>query len=129
MKKFTIISLICVYALATMGFTLKEFYCCGKFRSVSLSLAASENNKCEKGSSDNDRCCKNKFQYFKVKDNHVSAAQVILPAQFSAVLDIYYPAFQDIASCTQDAKFTYQSHAPPLYNGVRVYLSNCVFRV
>jgi hypothetical protein len=129
MKKLAIISLICIYALATMGFSLKEFYCCGKLKSISLTIADDGKAKCKNGDSNTEGCCKNKFQYFKIKDNHVTAAPVILPAQFSAVLDIYFPSFQDITSCTQEAKVTYQSHAPPLYIGVPVYLSNCVFRI
>jgi len=127
MKKFTIISLICVYALATMGFTLKEFYCCGQFQSVSLSLAASENNKCEKGSSDNDRCCKSKFQYFKVKDNHVTSAQLSLPINQFAGLHLYNPSLQNIIFFPQKTTVAYRSNAPPLYAGVPVYISNCVF--
>jgi len=129
MKKFTIISLICVYALATMGFTLKEFYCCGKFQSVSLSLAASENNKCEKGSNDNDRCCKNKFQYFKVKDNHVISAQLSLPINLFAGLHLYNPSLQNIIFFPQKNTVAYSSNAPPLHYGVPDYIFNCVFRI
>jgi hypothetical protein len=129
MKKLAIISLLCIYALATMGFSMKEFYCCGKLKSISLTIADDGKAKCKNGDSNTEGCCKNNFQYFKVKDNHVSAAQVILPAQFPAVLDTYFPAFHVITSCTQEAKVTYQSHAPPLYIGVPVYLSNCAFRI
>ncbi|MEO6556116.1 MAG: hypothetical protein ABIN92_01270 [Ferruginibacter sp.] len=127
MKKISVISLLCLYALATMGFSMKEFYCCGKLKSISLTLADDGKAECNKGDSNTDGCCKNKFQYFKVKDNHVTAAQVIMPAQFSAVLDTCFLSFQGIAFCIQETKFTHQSHAPPLYNGVPVYLSNCVF--
>ncbi len=110
-----------------MGFSLKEFYCCGELKSISLTIADDGKAKCKNGDSNTEGCCNNKFQYFKVKDNHVSAAQVILSPQFSADLDIYFPAVQGVASCTPIAKVTYQSHAPPLHNGVPVYLSNCVF--
>jgi hypothetical protein len=127
MKKFTVISLLCIYALATMGFSLKEFYCCGKLKSISLTITDDGKAKCKNGDSNTDGCCKNKFQYFKVKDNHVLASQAIVPLQLISGLDTYFPSFQDIAPSSQEKKFTYQSNAPPLHNGVPVYLSNCVF--
>ncbi len=42
MKKLAAISLICIYGLATMGFSLKEFYCCGKLKTISVTLAKDE---------------------------------------------------------------------------------------
>ncbi|MEO6584640.1 MAG: hypothetical protein ABIO05_09965 [Ferruginibacter sp.] len=129
MKKFAVISLICIYALATMGFSLKEFYCCGELKTVSFAIETSAIEKCSKNEPKSDNCCKNKFQYFKVKDNHVKAAQEILPAQFSADISIHFPSFQELVSYSQNTYFTYHSHAPPLHNGVPVYLSNCVFTI
>jgi hypothetical protein len=112
-----------------MGFSLKEFYCCGKLKSVSFSITEDSNAKCKNGDTKNAGCCKNQFHYFKVKDNHVLAVQISLPTQFVAVSDTFFPSFQDIPSSTPEAKLNYQSHAPPSYNGVPVYLSNCVFRI
>ncbi len=129
MKKFKIILLVCIYALATMGFSLKEFYCCGKLKSVSISLTGDSNAKCKNGDTKTAGCCNNQFHYFKVKDNHISSVQEALANQFVAVLDIFFPSFQEIALGTPEAKLTYQSHAPPSFNGVPVYLSNCVFRI
>lgn len=129
MKKITIISLFFIYALATMGFSLKEFYCCGKLKSVSFSITGESSAKCKNGDTKTAGCCNNQFHYFKVKDNHVSSLQVALPAQFVVILDTFFPSFQNIVSSISEAKLTYQSHAPPSYNGVPVYLSNCVFRI
>jgi hypothetical protein len=112
-----------------MGFSMKEFYCCGKFKSISLTFADDGKAKCKNGDSDTDGCCENKFQSFKVKDNHVSAVQVILPAQFFADLDINFHSFEEIISFSQKSKVAYQSHAPPLYTGVPIFISNCVFRI
>lgn len=129
MKKFTVISLLCIYALATMGFSLKEFYCCGKLKSISLTIADDGKAKCKNGDSNTDGCCKNKFQYFKVKDNHVSAAKTILQGSFVSVLDTQFPALQDVPFSCIKQNTSYQSNAPPLHNGVPVYLSNCVFLI
>ncbi len=129
MKKFTVIPLICIYALATMGFSLKEFYCCGKLKTVSLAIETTATEKCGKGDSKSDDCCKNKYQFFKVEDNHVSAAKTILQGSFVSILDTQFPALQDVSfSCIKE-NTSYQSNAPPLHNGVPVYLSNCVFLI
>ncbi|MEO7462919.1 MAG: hypothetical protein ABIT96_09340, partial [Ferruginibacter sp.] len=125
----SVILLLGIYSLATMGFTLKEFYCCGKLKTVSVEMEAIATEKCSKDNSKSDDCCKNKYQVFKVNDNYVSASQVFLPPQFIVEVDIYFPSFQDNYSYSQQTKYSYQSHAPPLHNGVPVYLSNCVFTI
>ena len=127
MKKIILILLICSYSLATMGFSLKEFYCCGKLKTVSLAIETTTTEKCSKGDSTSDDCCQTKYQFFKVKDNHVSAAKTILQGSFVSILDTQFPALQDGSfSCIKE-NTSYQSNAPPLHNGVPVYLSNCVF--
>ncbi len=102
MKKITIIFLFCIYALATMGFSLKEFYCCGKLKSVSFSISSDNKAKCNKCDTKTAGCCNNQFHYFKVKDNHVSALQIDVPLQFIAILESFFPTFQEIASNTKD---------------------------
>lgn len=110
-----------------MGFSLKEFYCCGKLKTVSLAIETSATEKCSKSDSTSDDCCQNKYQFFKVKDNHVSAAKTILQGSFVSILNTQFPALQDVSfSCIKE-NISYQSNAPPLHNGVPVYLSNCVF--
>ncbi len=128
MKKIAIILLIGVYALATMGFSLREFYCCGKLGSKSVTLITSENKKCSKGNND-DRCCKNKYQYFKVKDNHVSADHINLPAKHFVSLHLCEPSSHDIAFYLRKPAVPYRSNAPPLHRNIPTYLSNCVFRI
>lgn len=128
MKKLAAISLICIYALATMGFSLKEFYCCGKLKTISITLANDEKSGC-KGDSNNDHCCKNKFQYFKVKDNHVSAAHInFTDKNFTALLPNCFSAWET-AFPSQRISFDYRSNAPPLHGDVPIYISNCVFLI
>ena len=38
MKKAAVILLISIYTLSTFGFCLKEFYCCGKLKSITVIL-------------------------------------------------------------------------------------------
>lgn len=94
MKKAAIILLICVYSLATMGFSLKQFYCCGKLKSVTFSLLQEAKDKCGNGD-DKTGCCDSKFQFFKVKDNHISADQADFPFKHFIDLHLYTPSFQD----------------------------------
>ena len=127
MKKVSLILLVGIYSLAIMGFSLKQFYCCGKLKSITISLAA----HAEKSGKDNGKsgCCDNKYQFFKVKDNHISADQIINPATYFSDLHDFNPYFPIATFSVEETTIPYSSHAPPLYNGVPVYISNCVFRI
>lgn len=110
-----------------MGFSLKEFYCCGKLKSVSLSLGTNEHNHFDKSSNKND-CCKNKFQFHKVKDGHFGS--VILVNSFSDFFYLSHPCYSYDAHpylCFQSK--TENIHAPPVHPGIDVYIINCVFRI
>lgn len=130
MKKFVTILLICVYALATMGFSLREFYCCGKLSSKSVTFISNENEKCAKGNNNDDWCCKYKYQYFKVKDNHVSAGHIhLLAFNHRFNLPLYKLSLQDLIFSSQENTFGYTSNAPPLCYSVPIYISNCVYLI
>ena len=128
MKKAAIILLICIYSLATMGFTIKHFYCCGKLKSVTFSLAHQAKDKCAKGN-DKSGCCDSKFQFFKVKDKHISADQADFPVKHFVDLHLYIPSFQDISFVSQKTTIAYKSNAPPRHQGTPTYIYNCVFRI
>lgn len=128
MKKAAIILLICVYSLATMGFTLKQFYCCGNLKSVTFSLVNEAKDKCAKGD-DSSGCCDNKYQFFKVKDNHISAHQADFPVKYFVDVHLYTPSFQDITFVSQKTTTAYKSNAPPEHEVTPIYIYNCVFRI
>ena len=128
MKKVSLILLICIYSLATMGFSLKQFYCCGKLKSISISITQETNQKCSKGN-EKSGCCDNKYQFFKVKDNHITADQVSTPVNHFIDLYLYTSSFQDITFATQKPTIAYRSNAPPLITSVPIYIYNCVFRI
>ncbi|MEJ7768459.1 MAG: hypothetical protein WKF89_11655 [Chitinophagaceae bacterium] len=127
MKKIVLILLICSYSLATMGFSLKEFYCCGKLKSVTVELTPNKKQTCNKG--DGSGCCDNKYQFYKVKDNHLSGKAVDIPLKYFTDLDLFTSVIQSISFSIQEIDVMNGSHAPPLYTGVPIYLSNCVFRI
>ena len=74
-------------------------------------------------------CCKTKYQFIKLNDNHLASADIHLSAKLFTALYLYTPAYNAI-SFAQQIVHTNQNHAPPLYDDdLPLYLSNCVFRV
>ena len=128
MKKIAVILLILNYSVSGFGFSLREFYCCGKLQSVSVSTAdVDQDNSC-RGDKKGD-CCKTKYQYFKVKDNHLASAHVApLLNSFSDIPTITSSS-QSISFAIQGIEVINGSHAPPLHKGIPIYISNCVFRI
>jgi hypothetical protein len=128
MKKFAIIFLISIYATSTFGLNVKQFYCCGKLKSITVSIGTETVNKCKRHD-DTRNCCKTKFQFYKVKDTHFANDFLTLPAKYFDKLPV--------CSCSADIHFTpfkkpvilNSNHAPPLFNGVPVFISNCVYRI
>jgi len=127
MKKIALILLISAYSLATMGLSLKQFYCCGKLKSVTISLTQDAKN-CS-SSNEKKGCCDNKYQFFKVKDHHITADQVSGPVNSFVDLHLYNPSFNGIAFASEKTLISYSSNAPPLHPGVLLYIYNCVFRI
>lgn len=128
MKRLCVILLLCFYSLATMGFGLKQFYCCGKLKSVTLLLVHEAKDNCGKGD-DKSGCCDHKYQFFKVKDNHVSACRADFPVKHFVDLPLYTPSFHDISFVSQKTTTAYKSNAPPIHRGNTIYLYHCVFRI
>ena len=128
MKKVALILLICIYSLATMGFTFQQFYCCGKLREISLTIPKTQKSNC-KTCNHSKGCCDNKYQFFKVNDNHFISDNIKAPVkQFSDLL-LYTPSFSDIIFSSHQIFFCNKCNAPPVHYGVASYVYNCVFRI
>ena len=128
MKKLTAILLITIYSLSSFGISLKHFYCCGKLKSVTISLSHGGNAKCNKGNSESG-CCKTKYQFFKVKDNHFATAQCTAPLKYQVDLITFYSYSQTTSFLPNEDAIINSNHAPPLISGVPLYISNCIFTV
>ena len=128
MKKAALIFLVCIYAISIFGFGVKQFYCCGRLKSITISLIQDANLKYSK---DNEKrgCCDNKYQFFKVKDNHITADQVGSLVKCYIDLHPYTPLFREITFASQKISVSYRSNAPPLHTGVPLYIYNCIFRI
>lgn len=124
MKKISIILLLVSYSLATMGISLNQFYCCGKLKSVTVTLSQDIKQKCSKKG-----CCENKYQFVKVKDNHVTANEMTSPVKNFTNLHSFDFTFEDVIPDYQMITVANKINAPPLYSHVPIYIYNCVFRV
>ena len=127
MKKIALILIISVYAISTLGVGLTQFYCCGKLQSTSISLIQNTNQKAGTAN-EKDGCCKNKFQYIKIKDSHVKADYLNSPVKYFTELNLYTSSFYDIAFAPLKVVIANRSNAPPLHS-VPAYIYNCVFRI
>ena len=128
MKKVTAILLLSLYSLSTLGLSLKSFYCCGDLKTVTISITPVENKQCSNGDDTSD-CCKTKYQFFKVKDSHVTADVVNAPDLHFSDFQLIYTSFQAINYSSQNIYISHLSNSPPLPHSVPDYIFNCVFRI
>ena len=121
MKKTALIFLVFIYAFSTTGIRLESFYCCGKLKSVKLTLADYANV--------NDGCCKTTYQSFKIKDNHIAADAITAPALPYVHIHSFNSGCQIPVFVSAHAIVSNNDHAPPLHYGIPVYISNCIYRI
>ena len=127
-KKFALILLITLYSLSTVGLSFKEFYCCGKLKSISVTLVPETKQHCSKGS-EKDGCCDNQYHFFKVNDNHLVGHDVSVPVKHFTELSIYLPSFQQELISSQQLNIGNSTNAPPILHNTPRYITNCVFRI
>lgn len=127
MKKIVLIILISIYSLSAFGVSLKEFYCCGKLKSITVIVADEGKDKCGKADS-KDGCCKTKYQFFKVKDKHLTTVDLTTPVKHFTDIVFFKSIYQSLL-LPHRVQVISGSLSPPLHTGVPIYISNCVFRV
>ena len=127
-KRLSLIFLVCIYTTATFGIGVKSFYCCNKLKSTTLSFAPSLENTCKQKTSVRN-CCKTKYQFCKVNDSHQASVTVSAPENGFEQL-VFTPSFYSINPIAQLTIFVANySHAPPLHNGIPIYIFDCVYRI
>lgn len=128
MKKISLILLIAIYALSTLGIGVKQFYCCGKLKSTDITfLQKDSKDKCGKGSMSG--CCQTKFKSLKVKDTHIAADDISNPVKHFTDFHLFTPSFELIGLANEPIDITNSSHAPPTHHGIPIYILNCNFRI
>lgn len=127
MKKITLILLISIYALSSFGIGVKQFYCCGKLKSTSISIIQGAKEKCATGSKMSG-CCKTKFHSLKIKDTHI-AADGINPVKYFSEAILFNSSFESMGLVQQQIVVNHPSHAPPLHYSLPLYIFYCNYRI
>jgi hypothetical protein len=131
MKKSLSIFLLLLYTTASFGFSVKQFYCCGQLKSVSLSLKEDQSEKCSKGN-EKGGCCKSEFHNLKVKDTHIASDNFCNATKYFTDLHLstyanfdYGPAL----TILEQVSIANPTNAPPSHGGVPIYIFNCIYRI
>jgi hypothetical protein len=127
-RKTIVISLLIIYAISTSGISIRQFYCCGILKSVSVVIDNFPKQGCDKGDGKSG-CCKNNYQYFKLKDTHFASHELTAPVVFSSDLHIPTGNFLFEAIASQAEIIVHSSNSPPRTSTVPIYISNSVFRI
>ena len=117
-----------IYSLSSFGIGVNQFYCCGKLKSTSITYTQGSKEKCGNENSKSD-CCRNKYQFFKVKDNHVAADTISNPVKHFSNLHLFTPSFEVMPLANEPTDIANASHAPPILHCISVYILNCNFRI
>jgi hypothetical protein len=128
MKKISLILLILIYSISSFGIGIKQFYCCGKLESTTLSFLQVEKKKCDRDDGTSG-CCKTEFKSFKIKDSHIAAADIHAPGAYTTDLCFSVPAFEILALSKQTSVVANAAHAPPLQQGIPIYILDCTYRI
>jgi hypothetical protein len=128
MKKIALIFLLSIYTLSVLGVGVRQFYCCGKLKSTSITVVQEVKEKCSKSDAMKG-CCKTKFQNFKVKNSHVSTDGFTGFVKHFTDLHLFTPSFETITLVNKPMLVANASHAPPPDHGVAIYTLHCVYRI
>ena len=128
MKRAFAILLLIIYTTASSGVSIRQFYCCGRLKSTTISFGQDAKEKCSKCNG-KGRCCENKYHTLKIKDTHIAADSTNTPLKHFTDLHLFIPSFEVITLATELMDVANTSHAPPIYHGIPVYLLNCNFRI
>ncbi len=135
MKKIATILLLLIYTSTSFGLGIKQFYCCGKLKTTSISFVQTSKDDCNKSESENcndgnelKKCCKTEFHSFKVKDAHKSAEEIFLSFKYvTEQPDYQLPVLPVITE--QTLLNNYYTNAPPKLHGVAAYIFHCIYLI
>ncbi|MDP3393441.1 hypothetical protein [Sediminibacterium sp.] len=128
MKRVGLILLFCIYAAASFGVGIKQFYCCNQLKSTTISYAAVSENSCGMSHKMKD-CCKTKVKFVKSQDTHF--AKTGLTSMPSLELHTNTTSFYSINQLVsyKGAIAVPQSNPPPLQTSIPLYQFYCNYRI
>lgn len=128
MKKITLIFLITIYGLSVWGAGVSRLHCCDQFMPEHIATVQVVKEKCSSLTAMKD-CCPSKFKSFKINGSHVVTNGISSIVKHFASLYSVAVVRGQILFALQSFLKTNNGYTPPLYNGVAVYIRNCVFLI
>jgi hypothetical protein len=127
-KRLGLIFLFCIYAAASFGVSIKQFYCCNQLKSTTISYTAVEERSCGM-SHKMKNCCKTKVKFVKSQDTHFAKTGLISMPSFElhANTTSFYSINQLVSYKSVIA--VPQSNPPPLQTSIPLYQFYCNYRV
>ena len=127
MKRLTAIFILGFYSISVLGIGIKQFYCCGKLKDVTISFNQEANEKRSKGDKKGG-CCKTEIQVLKVKDSHFASNDITTSPKFIADAIQANFSYQTIIFRTASKITSNSIHSPPLISEP-IYILNCIYRI
>lgn len=128
MKKLGIIGLFLIYAAASIGISIKQFYCCNQLKSTSLAYTAVEESSCGMSHKMKD-CCKTKVKFVKSQDTHFAKSSTNNLPNFNALTALETSDLYTINLNHAAKKGVLAFHPPPLIPSVPLYQFYCNYRI
>ena len=127
MKRLTAIFILGFYSISVLGIGIRQFYCCGNLKTVSISFNLEANEKCNKGDKKGG-CCKTEIQVLKVKDSHFGSKDVSISTKLLEVASDENFSHQLLVFHSTPRNISNSVHSPPIIDSP-IYILNCVYRI
>ena len=129
MKKWGLIVLLTIYATASFGVSIQQFYCCNQLKSTSIRFVPAEENSCGMKHKMKD-CCKTKVKFVKQQDTHFGQTAKTVVTFFEQAEPIHFFPNTDFIAFNSGINPNKPIKGPPLiYSGVSLYQFYCNYRI
>ncbi len=125
LKSVILYFLIVVYSTISFGFSVKSHFCCGKLKSISLTVP----KKCCGESNKSKGCCHDETKFLKIKDSQVknSDSSDFLSETVAIFEPTYFFEFKSFFSYNYKVPNTKIYDPPPLNVKTPLFVKNKVF--
>ncbi|WP_026764873.1 MULTISPECIES: HYC_CC_PP family protein [Sediminibacterium] len=129
MKKWGLIVLLTIYATASFGVSIQQFYCCNQLKSTSISFVPAEENSCGMKHKMKD-CCKTKVKFVKQQDTHFAQSAKTVTPFLEHYEPLHFFTDAEITELNSGNQLNSPIHGPPLiHSGVSLYQFYCNYRI
>ena len=129
MKRIFLILFSVLYLFTVSGFALNLHYCGGKLRTISVAFDVDEENCCGSKKMKKKDCCKNDFQFIKIKDDQQNIHSVKVPPNDFKQLALFVLYVNEQTFSTPESKSYTDYYSPPLIPKDPLYLQNRVLMI